>query len=411
MLDQRAHIQTKSKTVSLLFFKIRDTSRHYSFFSFPENLTQPRTLNLTQIGFSEESIYNITEDIHQLQLQRLQHLHNACVDQKIFKNVTYNRTGQIIYSSRYNFSFCKVPKAGCSFLTQVFAILQNDAHTSKDIFGLERKAVHAKLKRVGYMGVKNNILRNIRTVLVSRDPYTRLFSAYIDKMFLPLRYGTAVGIVQRQRTSQNRNASCANDITFEEFLSYIVDRAREGNPLNMHWAPIFSLCKPCNLNVLSLVKQETFSADVEYVLKEVGISNDEFDVIYDALHDHRIEATIPGIVTTVTERGKWVRRCMDAIEVARRIWVSFQIQGYIKEDIPFPTNTINSNKKAKNPEFLTNIILDTIKKHPMSPYDAKIQRRQNLVRAFNGLSKDILDKVKQIYKQDFILFDYSFEPP
>ena len=357
----------------------------------------------------EESIYNMTEDIHQLQLQRLQHLHNACVDQEIFKNVTYNRTGQIIYSSRYNFSFCKVPKAGCSFLTQVFAILQNGANTSKDIFGLERKAIHAKLKRVGYMGVKNNIIRNIRTVLVSRNPYSRLFSAYIDKIFLPLRYGTAVGIVQRQRT--NRNASCANDITFEEFLSDIVDRAKEGTPLNMHWAPIFSLCNPCDLNVLSLVKQETFSADVEYVLKEVGIANDEFDVIYDALHDNRKEATIPGIVRTVTERGKWVRRCMDAIEVARRIWVSFQIQGYIKEDIPFPTNTINSNKKAKNPEFLTNIILDTIKKHPMSPYDAKIQRRQNLVRAFDGLSNDILDKVKQLYKQDFILFDYSFEPP
>ena len=357
-------------------------------------------------------MHHMTEDIHQLQYQRLQHLQRSCVDREVLKNVTNNRESQIIYSSRYNFSFCKVPKAGCSFWTQVFAILQNGAHTSKDVFGLAREDVHnVELGIVGYIDAKTNTKRNIRTVLVSRDPYSRLFSAYIDKIFLPLRYDIAVGIVQRQRTSQNRNVSCANDITFEEFLSDIVDRAREGNPLNRHWAPIVSLCNPCDVNVLSLVKQETFSVDVEYVLKEVGIANDEFDVIYDALHDHRIEASIPGIVTTVTERGKWFNRCLDAIEVARRIWVSFQIQGYIKEDIPFPTNTINSNKKAKNPEFLTNIILDTIKKHPMAPNNAKIQRRQALVRAFDGLPKDILDEVKQLYKQDFILFDYSFEPP
>ena len=230
-------------------------------------------------------------------------------------------------------------------------------------------------------------------------------------MFLPLMYGTAVGIVQRQRTYQKRKSSCANDITFEEFLSDIVDSAGKGKSLDRHWTPTFSLCKPCDVNPLSIVKQETFSADVEYVLKEVRVTNDEFDVISEALHDHRIDATIPGIVATVTRTGKFVENCMNRIEVARRIWVSFQIQGYIKEDIPFPTNTINSNEKAKNSDFLTNVILETIKKHPMLPNDAKLQRRRSLVRAFDGLSKDILDKVQQLYKQDFILFNYSFEPP
>ena len=177
---------------------------------------------------------------------------------------------------------------------------------SKEIFGFNRSSVHVSLGGADLINFESDTRRHSRTVLVSRDPYSRLFSAFIDKMFLPLMYGTAVGIVQRQRTYQKRKSSCANDITFEEFLSDIVDSASKGKSLDRHWTPTFSLCKPCDVNPLSIVKQETFSADVEYVLKEVRVTNDEFDVIYEALHDHRIDATIPGIVATVTRTGKFV---------------------------------------------------------------------------------------------------------
>ena len=97
--------------------------------------------------------------------------------------------------------------------------------------------------------------------------------------------------------------------------------------------------------------------------------------------------------------------------IARRIWVSFQIQGYIKEYIPFPINTINSIEKAKDPKFLTDVILEIIRKNPMSPDDSELQRHRALVKAYDDLSQETLDKVKQLYRQDFILFDYSIEPP
>ena len=140
-----------------------------------------------------------------------------------------------------------------------------------------------------------------RTVLVSRDPYSRLFSAFIDKLFLPMYYSSAVAIVQRQRQS---NDSCANDITFEEFLTDIIDNVRKGHKLDIHWTPIVNLCKPCSVHAFALIKQETFTTDVEYVLKEVGIANDEFKVIYNALHDNKIETTMHGIVATAITKWK-----------------------------------------------------------------------------------------------------------
>ena len=249
-----------------------------------------------------------------------------------------------------------------------------------------------------------------RTVLVSRDPYSRLFSAFIDKLFLPINYPLAVGIVQRQRKN---NSSCANNLTFEEFLIDIITSVREGKKIDVHWTPIVNLCKPCGVKAFAVVKQETFTVDIEYVLKEVGIANDEFERIYDALHYHRIEATIPGIVTTTISRWKenGVEKCMGRIDLARRLLTAFQIQGYIRDGMSFPQKAIKTEEKAENPEFLTKVILETIKKNPMSPNEANLQRRRALVKAFDGLNKDILNQVKELYKQDFILFDYSSEPP
>ena len=233
-----------------------------------------------------------------------------------------------------------------------------------------------------------------------------MFSAFIDKMFLPEAYSEAVSIIQRQRKT---NSSCANDITFEEFLKDIIESVRKRKRLDMHWAPIDNLCHPCDVNAFAIVKLETFTADVEYVLKEVGIADEEFEVIKDALHEHRLETSIPGLVKEVTHVH--VERCMDRIDVARRIWKAFQIQGHIHDDILFPTKTIDTSEKARNPEFLTKVILETIKKHPMSHNEANLQRRRALVKAFDGVGKDILDEVKELYKQDFILFDYSTKPP
>ena len=360
----------------------------------------------------ETSLPSVPENSRRQQLERLQHLQRVCSDDDIFKNVMYKKKSPIVYysSSKYNFSYCKVHKAGGTFWTQVFTILSKGAADHEDVFRLSKYDVHHTLGQTEKRTFDLATSHASRTVLVSRDPYSRLFSAFIDKLFLPMKYKIAVKIVNRQR---RLNYTCANDLTFEEFLTSIIDRVTEGKTIDIHWTPIVNLCKPCDVNAFAVVKQETFTVDVEYVLKEVEIANNEFEVIYDALHNHRIEANVPGIVTATIAMWKrtGVDQCMDGIELARRFWTAFQIQGYIKDDIPFPSDIVETHEKAEDPDFLTNVILETIKEHPMTPNEAKLQRLRALVDAFDGVNKDILDQVKMLYKQDFILFDYSFEPP
>ena len=392
------------------------SSKYYSivFYSFSEYVFQSTSFGYDDNATltSQEPTINVMKMSRRQQRQSLQHLREACTNKDLFQNKTYRGKYSLRYyfSSDYNFSYCKVPKAGCSFWTQVFSVLQKGPKAAKKIFGMARSSVHQHYKSF-VVKFDSAERRKSRTILVSRDPYSRLFSAFIDKMFLPLSYPQAIGIVKRQRNISPGKFSCANDLTFQEFLQDAVETVRGGRTVNRHWAPIFSLCNPCEVDAFVLVKQESFSSDVEFALQEIGIAGGAFKAIHDALHDHRVDSTIPGIVATVMRFCKKAKKCMSNIEIARRIWVSFQIQGYIKDSIAFPKNIIDTEKKANSGKFLTNLILTTIRQHPMTSEESKIQRRRALASAYDGVSDDVIDGLKDVYKQDFVLFDYSPDPP
>ena len=78
-------------------------------------------------------------------------------------------------------------------------------------------------------------------VLFVRDPYARLWSVYVDKFVLPdswLDHG--ISIVQRRTSAERRTKACANDVDFEEFITYAVR-----SNFDPHWRPIHRVCNPC----------------------------------------------------------------------------------------------------------------------------------------------------------------------
>ncbi|WAR09593.1 hypothetical protein MAR_034669, partial [Mya arenaria] len=60
--------------------------------------------------------------------------------------------------------------------------------------------------------------------MFSRDPYTRLWSAYLDKFVLPDFWHTARNAIPVVRQNVTKSAlKCGHDLTFEEFLRYNYD--------------------------------------------------------------------------------------------------------------------------------------------------------------------------------------------
>ena len=190
--------------------------------------------------------------------------------------------------------------------------------------------------------------------------------------------------------------------------------AYDGKTLDKHWAPIFSLCRPCEVNRFVLVKQEYFAKDVEHVLHGVRVEQDKLDTIMKGLYDHRVDDTVPGIVATVMYKigvQPNVIACLGWKEVVRRIWVSCQIQGYIQENIPFPIERINTTSQYENSTLLINIIMDTIAANPMTPAVSKKQRRNALVNAYETIRSETIHAIQEVYREDFELYNYDTTPP
>ena len=349
------------------------------------------------------------------QHERIEHIHHMCKSKDLFSNrmneKAYTRETMYYASEQYNFTYCRMPKAGSTSWAQIFMILNNRTNEASSIFGKFRKFLriggHPKI-----LHLTKKQRQKSRFIFVTREPYARLYSAYVDRLFLPGQYGDAINITKLMRKYPTGKAStCSYDVSFQELLSSIPKYIASGKELNMHWTPTFSICDPCHVNIIAIVKMESFSDDVEFALKEIGIPDEILEVIKDGLHDKRIELVIPGTVQGILESLKSGKYCMNPTELARRVWVSLQIQGFINDSFNFPFGVIDTQEKAANHSFLTEVILKTIKENPLTPEESKQQKRRALVNAYAGVDEKTLRRIRHIFKQDFMLYGYSDEPP
>ena len=116
--------------------------------------------------------------------------------------------------------------------------------------------------------------------IFKRHPLDRLVSAYRDKFQKPtdkknkqfhLRYGR--DIVKRYRKNPAESAlESGSDVTFVEFVRFVIDRYNAGETLNNHWATMGTLCDPYDIHYDYIGAFENLADDFEHV---AGIIHDD----------------------------------------------------------------------------------------------------------------------------------------
>ena len=124
-------------------------------------------------------------------------------------------------------AYCEVPKVGCTFWKRVLRFINKDYDTPNitNPKQISRMYTHmASFKNTAKLSLTDDknfqLFHKIpRKFMFTRDPYTRQWSAYLDKFFLPdfwSAYGKTASMMFRKRPS------CGDDVSFEEYLRYII---------------------------------------------------------------------------------------------------------------------------------------------------------------------------------------------
>nr|XP_045584797.1 carbohydrate sulfotransferase 11-like [Procambarus clarkii] len=116
-------------------------------------------------------------------------------------------------------------------------------------------------------------LNTYTKLLVVRDPYQRLLSAYRDKFedkgeeFYIKNYAPVIRTF-RQNVSDSRSPKPDTGVTFSEFVSYILSLPKTS--FDEHWRPYQQLCFPCDIHYDVIGKYETLVKDSEHFLRLIG---------------------------------------------------------------------------------------------------------------------------------------------
>jgi hypothetical protein len=173
----------------------------------------------------------------------------------------YAAATRVAVSVEHKFAYIRMPKAANSTITRTLAINAfRDKQQSilADDSGGFAKSLFGGAWDSGCL-TENSFLGNYYTFSFFRDPYTRVLSAYLDKIKSSNLKGFAEKIEQRY-----------GEASFEKFITYLEDG---GLLVNAHWAPQTNVC-PFPVDKLNFVgKIEKLDEGMNHVLHAIFKKN------------------------------------------------------------------------------------------------------------------------------------------
>ena len=263
-------------------------------------------------------------------------------------------------------------------------------------------------------GVAQQVNTSYRFMFV-REPFSRLLSAYIDKFLLP-DFWTSYG-KKLMKFLHSSPEACPSNISFEQFVQFVLLKDRTGQEIGDHWRPIHKLCNPCLFRPHVVGKMESFAKDSQHVLSAMNMS-----WVTRGLEDrdkrvHReLDMLIDFNVALLEVRD--VFRCTNLSGIVQRLWTAFQLNGYIPTEVTLPRHFLTS-PATSGPERDKKAYTERFKRFVHEAYESarnrtkeawKRQRETALVEAYRTIGDDLMRGLQKLYEYDFKLFGYDPKP-
>ncbi|KAI8775372.1 carbohydrate sulfotransferase 10 isoform X1 [Biomphalaria glabrata] len=333
---------------------------------------------------------------------------------KLFPNMSEAlMTSKWLVSRKHNFLYCPVEKVASTFWRRFLHQLEY-TNPMRSPFDISAHHIYSQIDtNTSVYETKNQLAqlldKSIKLLFV-RDPFNRLFSAYVDKLLAPnpifWRIWGVRAIQQFRSTPKGGQAkpACGDDVTFGEFVSLSVSPVGQ---LDHHLMRIVGLCSPCYVNYTIVGKMETFARDTGLLLRHLDINESDLhldrmsdDVTKDAVEDSVLDAMSP----------TWMNKslgCISKDDVIARIWRKLQIRGFIswRIDRQMAPENVRDINGALLTDLLKMAVLASTNRTELS-----IQKSQALLEAYSTLAENQFDSIRRVYDMDFKLFNYNSQP-
>lgn len=314
--------------------------------------------------------------------------------------------------------YCPMEKVGTTFWRRVLYMLTaKDVSKYKNPYDVPiQTALKAdRLYTVPLRTAASNLMKSSSfSFLVVRNPYSRLLSAFIDKLVPPNPYywkafGSKAILAFRKNASAHSKLY-GHDVTFREFVKHVVACETTKKNLDPHYVSTFTSCKPCDVQYNYIGKMETFKDDALFIMNKVGMNSSvkklsESNTFKELTTDDAITDSIYspfGWRKTVNPIISWDK-------ALRRVWLKLQMRGIISVAETFDSY-VTASDIAKN--MTADQFVDKARKaHLISkPEDLKRQKLEVMKEAFMSLHIDELSAFRNSFRYDFSLYGYDDKP-
>ena len=232
-----------------------------------------------------------------------------------------------------------------------------------------------------------------------RDPYSRLVSGYLDKVvasapFWPY-FGRHAIRIQRFNATQSE-IECGSDVTFNEFIKYIIMAEKINRTRNKHFLPMHDLCDVCNRDYDFIGHLETIREDLPFIVNSVGVKMD--------MSQNFTDNIARKIQEVFVESRSRVEKCVGIYPMMKRLWWTFQVRGLISDTFSLPAS--QGQVETASWEQLASWIAKAY--HDTKALGSRsAQKRTFRADLFRGVPLHLRLKYLELYSRDFQLFQYD----
>lgn len=328
---------------------------------------------------------------------------------------TYPR--KTFVDAAHNILFCPIQKVASTFWTRTFLAIDSRGRIESPFLiktvNYSLLETYESFQKSRPEDFQASVMNNAISLLVVRDPYTKLFSAYTDKIYHPNHYfWRTTGKTIEDMLKRPSVPHCGHSVSFPDFIKYIIHARNEtGIEIDPHFTPIYEHCDPCVSKYDYIMTFENLKAEYFYI---TNMFKAKFNIsLTVSFEDFEKEAALKiaeeHISISFLTMKRYSKVCnIPPYSFLLRTWRFLQITGVLPKgvDIPFQ-NDANAGRVTKRMylEAVTGVLSvgldwDLLKK----------QRYEALVQAYQSVDKKDVNALIDIMKKDCAYFGYDDTP-